>query len=734
MRLTTKSERLVFSAICALVSCQLLLPVKALTLGSQSKPSQNAKDPQGNSANQEKAIPTGTMLIPLEPKIEIDDNIVEQIEQTVKRSKKGNKKLALADAANKVLTVPKSTGAKPNSTEKPALLPLLPEGQLPATLGDLVDIKTVSGPEALPASKPTDGELMSAPDTISAEQGEEDPSIQEEIGEDTTLKGTIQLVADDTEYDQEKNTFLGTGNAVVTIAGEDSKLEADTILYDQTNQMIDARGNVRIYRDGQLTTGSSFKFKVTSDEYLIKNPDTEVQGTEVIARTGLGNKAGMLFQNGTMKMPQVIHMANNAYFGPLSFGEEISQRILHPDAYVPAKQSFKFKARKMVYERYKDQGNFTIFGGRLVFGHFSIPIPKFTATINSEIQNAVMPITPVLGNNLNMGGISIGPSFNRSMGKTGVFSAAPLVQIGGRSLDSSSSNSGSVGIGARLVYTDKHINSHLAYGSVSNLLVGDFIYKFNPQLKFQSGINRFLDDGIFGLRRARYIGEVVNMKVIGSVPYISMLTFRSSAGWAKDNPQLLTLTPKFAELFTQPTTTTVQPSAFRLQEQITAATNPLFVLGDRKVGASGYLYGGLGLRAYSSGNAMAMAQAGPIVDLFLNRARMQFGYFQSKVKGSSPFVFDQFIQGSRSCSVGGDVKLCQFLTLGANAGYNLDAKLLYQRSVTAAVGPQDFKMLFSYDTLRKNNRYGFDFLFGQPIPFQKLLLKGSPDHGQLGGI
>ena len=94
------------------------------------------------------------------------------------------------------------------------------------------------------------------------------------IDENSLLKGTVQIVADDTEYDQEKNTFLGTGNAVAVIAGQNSKLEADTILYDQTSQTIDARGNVKIVRDGQLTTGSSFKFNIDSDEYLITNPDT----------------------------------------------------------------------------------------------------------------------------------------------------------------------------------------------------------------------------------------------------------------------------------------------------------------------------------------------------------------------------------------------------------------------------------------------------------------------------
>jgi len=33
-----------------------------------------------------------------------------------------------------------------------------------------------------------------------------------------------------------------------------------------------------------------------------------------------------------------------------------------------------------------------------------------------------------------------------------------------------------------------------------------------------------------------------------------------------------------------------------------------------------------------------------------------------------------------------------------------------------------------------NYRVGFNVLHGEPIPFDKLVLKGTPDQGQLGGI
>jgi hypothetical protein len=164
------------------------------------------------------------------------------------------------------------------------------------------------------------------------------------VSEDTTLKGTIQIVADDTEYDQEKNTFLGTGNAVAIIGGQNSKLEADMILYDQNSQTIDARGHVKILRTGQVTTGSAFKFKVNSDEYLITSPDTELNGTQVIARGAYGTNRGMIFKNGTLDNPTPFHLGKNMLYGPQSSVTDIMDKILHPDAYMTDKPSFVFQS------------------------------------------------------------------------------------------------------------------------------------------------------------------------------------------------------------------------------------------------------------------------------------------------------------------------------------------------------------------------------------------------------
>ncbi|MBK7837455.1 MAG: hypothetical protein IPJ49_07190 [Candidatus Obscuribacter sp.] len=189
------------------------------------------------AATAKKDSAPSTLLLPLTPRI--DDSNLKEEEST---------------PANAPQSASKTTSAKVESEE-------------PQVIFSSSEIKTQE-PKLDDAET---SELKVHPNKISAEAGDASTRLELEaseddlrmaesdaqINEDTTLKGTIQIVADDTEYDQERNTFLGTGNAVAVIGGQNSKLEADAILYDQNTQMIDARGNVKIVRDGNLTTGSS---------------------------------------------------------------------------------------------------------------------------------------------------------------------------------------------------------------------------------------------------------------------------------------------------------------------------------------------------------------------------------------------------------------------------------------------------------------------------------------------
>jgi hypothetical protein len=221
---------------------------------------------------------------------------------------------------------------------------------------------------------------------------------------------------------------------------------------------------------------------------------------------------------------------------------------------------------------------------------------------------------------------------------------------------------------------------------------------------------------------------------ITSIPYLQTLNFYSAAGWMQDNPQLVNLSSAYAKLFGSAAQKTTITSAFRVQEHITATSQPLVSIGNNRYGLKSYIYGGVAARGYSTGNASLIGQLGPVMDMYLDRLRLQTGYTLAAVRGSSPFVFDEYIQGTQYAYLNGSYKINKYLMLGGTLGYNVTANLPYQETLNIAFGPDDFKIVGAYDFIYGMSRVGFDVLYGQPAGFNTLVMKGKPDQGQQGGI
>lgn len=92
----------------------------------------------------------------------------------------------------------------------------------------------------------------------------------------TTKKCTLHIKGDHTEFKENQLLYSAAGHASAYIDGQESKLEADSIEYDDIKTTLEARGNVRIIRNNCLTTGGMFRFRVNSDEYLITKPRSTV--------------------------------------------------------------------------------------------------------------------------------------------------------------------------------------------------------------------------------------------------------------------------------------------------------------------------------------------------------------------------------------------------------------------------------------------------------------------------
>lgn len=550
---------------------------------------------------------------------------------------------------------------------------------------------------------------------------------------DPTLKAKavyLELEGDNVEYDHEENVYITYGMSVAHIVDQNAKLEADKIIYYGADQHIEAIGNIKITRDRVVTVGESFKFDVTSNKYLLTRPETKVQGAVIKSRTVTSLPDGQIdYGKGRLKLDEPVRIAQG--FGarqhPRTFYSYKASRAAKVQPTwddVSKQQKYRVTAEKIVYDNGKKINNLTVYGGRVFFKTFSIPLlPKFTTTVSSDPKVRSAPlIAPTVGTQGALGGFSVGPAFNFNITDYSILSLSPFGQIG---------SEGALGIGGMLGFYGPATKAEVGYGSLKDRFVGQFRQKFGKHTEFRAAYNKYLDNGFLGSTLAQINLELVDKRKL-KLPFTeSGINFRTSSNWAQSNAGILP--SRFAQFQREAgDPKDFQNSAFKIEEQISLVSKPLFKIGNENYNTAFRLRTRNALRAYSTGDLQGIFTGGPLLDNKLGPLSFELGYDQGIVEGKSPLFYDQYIQGMQSVSLDGDVKLHEWVTLGGYGTYNIKAEELVERQFRAKVGPKDFKMLVNWDALRQQTQFGLNFLFGQPVDFERFVILNTQNKS--GGI
>ena len=550
---------------------------------------------------------------------------------------------------------------------------------------------------------------------------------------DPTLKAKavyLELEGDSVEYDQESNIYVTSGMSVAHIVDQDAKLEADKIIYYGGDQNIEAIGNIKITRQGVITIGNSFKFDVTSDKYLLTKPYTKLQGAEIKARnlTSL-SKNELEYEHGRLKLDEPLRIAQG--FGarrhPRTFYSFKASRAAKAKPSwddVPQNPRYRVTAEKIIYDSTKTLKNLTVYGARVHFRNFSMPaIPKYTTTVSSDPDVRSLPLlAPTFGTQGALGGFAVGPLFNFNLTDYHILSLSPFGQIG---------SEGAFGVGGMVGFYGPATKAEIAYGSLKDRFVGQFRQKFGRHLEFRTAYNQYLENGFLGSTLAQINVELVDRRKL-KLPFTETgISFRTSSNWAQSNPGIL---PSRYKGFLEDAGNKkdLRNSAFKLEEQVSLVSKPLFKVGNENLNTALRVRTRNALRGYSTGDFQGIFTAGPLLDNKIGPLTFGLGYDQGYVKGDSPLFYDQFIQGMQSVSLDGDLKLHEWITLGGYGTYNVKAAEVIERQIRAKVGPKDFKMLVNWDALRQQTQFGLNFLFGQPVDFERFVIINSQT--KTGGI
>ena len=261
------------------------------------------------------------------------------------------------------------------------------------------------------------------------------------------------------------------------------------------------------------------------------------------------------------------------------------------------------------------------------------------------------------------------------------------------------------------------------YNSSSTNLVVRGRYRLGNSLNLRYGRHAYIPEGFLGARRAGYAAQLEYTKSFQNPTLDLIYNSGFYAGifsdFQKHDQEDAYATTRFRH------TSEIRKNIFKYENQ---EQDLLFALNARVQGAA---------TVYGSGETTGVIRVGPTITTKLKRWESSIGYLLAGIHGDSPFVFDKYRYGKHSVMLNEKFNFGDKFALGYKATItpmkdNYEEDLLTESRFYAIFGPQDLKMVISYDFVRDIAHFNFMFLLGSDstkINFDKLTTKNM-DGGQ----
>lgn len=555
--------------------------------------------------------------------------------------------------------------------------------------------------------------------------------VIEETDKNLPNEVSLEIIADEIRYSQDRNYYEAIGKAEVYIPSRKAHLYADTISYDSERNLLEAFGDIKIVQSDNIIYGKYISFNTSSNTYKMDEPRLFINGLKLKSRIVESvykekkndeSETVLTFKDGVAAFDQPISIYAHGNRTNTRYSKNIERynkrrKIDWND--LSDKSALRYSAKEIYIDNTRTKNNLKIKGARVWLSeHLSIPSPVHITTTVGEGANSQFK-GPVIGTRERIGGFALGPRFFLET-NPGVFSLVPLVQIG---------DGPEFGAGAIATFNTPNDNTALmvGYGSLHDRFIGKFqqnIYK--NKIRFDALINQFIENSIFG---ASQVGQYYHLSATDryNLPFIDDrgMKVRISGGWAKDNTDLYSGDEErnLIEGFDGDQNVRNEHEGFRADLETSFYTEPIWRKGNELYNVSIRGRGQGAFRFYDTGDFQTIGRFGPAIEARIDNLSFEIDYLFAAVGGESPFIFDQFIDGSQSILFDGDYKVNKWFSVGTLLTYNLTRDTFVRNELRAEVGPQDFKIRLAYDTVRNQINIGFNVLFGEPTAFDTMRVK-----------
>ena len=558
-------------------------------------------------------------------------------------------------------------------------------------------------------------------------------SIKSEASENTLeLKGGVKekvtqndavLDADNVDYDSKTMEIVATGSPVLLFPPQGVTIKADVIRYNRVSNLVKAKGNVEVIRDGNTIYGDFMQIDMNEETSFMDNMHSKMAMVAINARKADMVDDKIILHNGKIES-QDSHYLNVRT--QMIGGYDVNSMLLRDEDKSSISDNIgstpvNIKTRDLIVDAKKNHDVVTLKKAQIKYGDtnlFNIPSMTFHTNKRHDIFEANYP---EFGSRSRLG-MFIGPGF--------VFDT-PLQEGSTVKLLPILNNSSGIGFGGMLKYRSSTNYTDLGYGSSSDVFVMFGKQQLDDKLFLQYGVNSYMDEWFMGPAMPKYTAELVykdQCEIPSAIAkdYNTQFRHRFSFGYMQNN-EVNRSTENIAASNIGTTRT----------KYMAEITQPLYRYTDREnlkfLDLALVMQGSAAL--YGTGDTQFIGRIGPRLHTQYKRWMQDVGFFASAYQDGTPMqMYDIYRYGHANFYLREAFRLSKYLTVAWSGYVNVtndapSGNLFQENSFIIAVGPDDLKFNFGYDFIRERTYFGIVVAMdtkGSSIEYQKMEIK-HPD-------
>lgn len=554
------------------------------------------------------------------------------------------------------------------------------------------------------------------------QQPEETLELEGGVKEQVTTNNIV-LDADNVDYDDANQNITATGNPILKFPQQDVVLKADKMVYNKDSNILKAYGNVEIIKEGNHICGDFIQVNMNEESAFLDQMNmkqsfititarkTEMEGDKIILHDGKIESKESHILNLQTKMIG----GNN--FNNMIIDDEDKSSI----ADGVGDTAVHIKAEEIFVNAKKNNDVITLKKAKIKYGDYELfTIPSITAHTNKK-REFFEANYPEFGSRGKLG-MYIGPGFvfDTPLQDGSTIKILPILN-----------NKSGIGFGGMLKYRSATNYTDLGYGSSADIFMMKGKQYLDDKLYMQYGSNSYMDEWFMGPRMPKYIAELVykDSTIVPSTIHEGKdLTFshRFGFGYMQNNDANRkgeNIPPSDVGTLRTRYMAEISQSLFKYQDKERLRYLDLALV----------LQGSAAL--YGTGDTQFVGRIGPRVHTQYKYWMQDIGFFAAAYHDKTPMaMYDMYRYGHANIYLREALRVHKYLTLAWSGtltftGDAPNGEMFQENSFIIAIGPDDFKINFGYDWVRRQTYFAFVIGMdtkGSSVDFDKMVIK-NPD-------